>query len=99
YVARRTFAPGTSRSIVERVHAMSGLVVAAIMPHGHMAVPEALSPEEADLGHETQQAMAEIGRRFAEAQPEVIILLTPHNINVEGHMAVILAGKVAGSLS
>ncbi len=43
--------------------------------------------------------MAEIGRRFDAARPEAVIVITPHNIHVEGHFAVIVAGKLAGSLS
>ena len=78
---------------------MGGLVFAAIMPHGHMAIPEATDPEDHDQGRATQEAMAEIGRRFNAARPDVTIILTPHNVHIEGHMAVIVAGKLVGSLA
>lgn len=78
---------------------MSGLVFGTIVPHGHHAIPEACPPEEQALSAATQEAMAEIGQRFAAARPDVSIVLTPHNIHVEGHMAVIMAGKVTGDLS
>lgn len=78
---------------------MTGLVFGAIMPHGHMAIPEAAGPDERELGRATQQAMTEIGRRFDAAKPDVTIIVTPHNVHVEGHMAVITAGKLSGSLS
>lgn len=78
---------------------MSGLVFAAIAPHGSLAIPEACSIEERDLAMATQGAMAELGRRFAVARPEATILFTPHNVHVEGAMAVVVAGKLAGSLS
>lgn len=78
---------------------MSGLVFAAIAPHGHLAIPEALSPEERGLGGATQAAMAELGRRFDAARPDVSIILTPHNVHVEGMMAIIMAGKLRGTLS
>jgi aromatic ring-opening dioxygenase LigB subunit len=42
--------------------------------------------------------MQELGRRFVAAKPDVSIVLTPHNIHVEGAMAVIDAGKVSGDL-
>src|SRR5205814_404797 len=42
--------------------------------------------------------MQELGRRFAAAQPDVSIVLTPHNIHVEGAMAVIDAAAVSGDL-
>jgi aromatic ring-opening dioxygenase LigB subunit len=77
----------------------SGLVFAAIMPHGYMAIREACTPEDGDLGRATQQAMTEIGQRFDAAKPDVTIILTPHNVHVDGHMAVIVAGKLEGSLS
>lgn len=78
---------------------MSGLVFAAIAPHGHHAIPEALSEQERGLGTETQRAMIELGRRFDAARPDVSIILTPHNIHVEGSMAVVMAGQLRGSLS
>ena len=77
---------------------MSGLVFGAIAPHGHLAIPEACSAEEQGIATATQQAMAEIGRRFAVARPDVTVIVTPHNVHVEGHFAVIVAGKMAGSL-
>ncbi len=78
---------------------MSGLVFAAIAPHGSLAIPEACSPEERGLATSTQQAMAELDRRFTAAHPDVTIIFTPHNIHVEGSMAVITAGNLSGSLS
>jgi len=41
----------------------------------------------------------ELGRRFAAAEPDVSVVLTPHNIHVEGAMAVIDAGAVSGDLA
>ncbi len=78
---------------------MSGLVFAAIAPHGSLAIPEACSDTERGLATATQGAMAELGRRFAAARPDATIIVTPHNVHVEGAMAVVTAGKLAGSLS
>jgi aromatic ring-opening dioxygenase LigB subunit len=75
------------------------LVFAAIAPHGSMAIPEACSAAERGLATKTQQAMAELGRRFAAARPDATIIFTPHNVHVEGAMAVVVAGKLAGTLS
>jgi aromatic ring-opening dioxygenase LigB subunit len=69
------------------------LVFAAIAPHG--TLPEA-PVENADATH---AALATLGERFDAAQPESTIVLTPHNVHVEGHFAVVLAGTVAGSLA
>jgi aromatic ring-opening dioxygenase LigB subunit len=69
------------------------LVFAAIAPHG--TLPEA-PVENADATHE---ALAELGRRFDVARPEATIVLTPHNVHVQGHFAVVLAGTLAGTLA
>ncbi len=55
---------------------MSGIVFGAIAPHGHLAIPEACSPEERGLGVKTQEAMQELERRFAAARPDVVIVCT-----------------------
>jgi aromatic ring-opening dioxygenase LigB subunit len=69
------------------------LVFAAIAPHG--TLPEA-PVENADATH---AALATLGERFDAARPETTIVLTPHNVHVEGHFAVVLAGTIAGSLA
>ncbi|MDX6386544.1 MAG: hypothetical protein QOD85_346, partial [Gaiellaceae bacterium] len=69
------------------------LVFAAIAPHG--TLPEAPVPG----AEKTHEALAELGRRFDAAAPEATIVLTPHNVHVQGHFAVTLAGTVAGSLA
>lgn len=78
---------------------MSGLVFAAIAPHGSSAIPGAVKPDEDARARVTQQAMAELQRRFEAARPEAVIVLTPHNVHVEGAMAVVTAGSTAGSLA
>jgi aromatic ring-opening dioxygenase LigB subunit len=69
------------------------LVFAAIAPHG--TLPEAPVPG----AEKTHEALAELGRRFDAAAPEVTIVLSPHNVHVEGHFAVVLAGALSGSLA
>jgi aromatic ring-opening dioxygenase LigB subunit len=69
------------------------LVFAAIAPHG--TLPEA-PVENADATH---AALGELGRRFDAAQPEATIVLTPHNVHVQGHFVVVLAGTLSGSLA
>jgi aromatic ring-opening dioxygenase LigB subunit len=56
---------------------------ACIAPHGDMELDEGL-----------RAAMEELGRRFAAAAPEVAVIVTPHSVHVDGHFAVITAGKV-----
>jgi len=59
------------------------IVFAAIAPHGDMDLDEAL-----------RGAMEELGRRFDAAEVETAIVVTPHNVHVEGHFAVITSAKI-----
>jgi len=59
------------------------IVFAAIAPHGDL-----------DADPELRAAMEELGRRCAAAEPETAIVLTPHNVHVEGHFAVVTAARV-----
>ena len=74
------------------------LVFACIAPHGSIAIPEAKPADRPTLAAPTTEGMKELGRRFAEARPDVSIVLTPHNVHVEGAMAVIDAGAISGDL-
>ncbi|MEA2661925.1 MAG: hypothetical protein QOH08_1497 [Chloroflexota bacterium] len=75
-----------------------GLVFGCIAPHGSIAISEACAPDERTLAAVTRRGMEELGRRFDQAMPEVAIVLTPHNVHVEGAMAVVTAGFVSGAL-
>jgi aromatic ring-opening dioxygenase LigB subunit len=59
------------------------LVFACIAPHG-----------DVDLAPELRPAMEELGRRCEAAVPEVAVVVTPHSVHVEGHFAVVTAGRV-----
>lgn len=59
------------------------IVFAAIAPHGDM-----------DLDPALRAAMEELGRRFDAARPDVAVVVTPHNVHVDGHFAVVTAGRV-----
>jgi aromatic ring-opening dioxygenase LigB subunit len=75
------------------------LVFAAIAPHGGLAIAEACSPVERDLAVVTRSGMEELGRRFAAARPEVVVVVTPHNVHISNAFGVVVAGRVAGALS
>ena len=59
------------------------IVFAAIAPHGDVDDPP-----------ELLAAMEELGRRFDAATPDAAVVVTPHNIHVEGHFAVVTAARV-----
>ena len=65
------------------------IVFGAIAPHG--------SPAFA-AGSPTRRALAQLRRRLAQAKPDVTVLVTPHNVHVEGSFAVVDAAVIAGSI-
>src|SRR5215210_14700 len=67
------------------------IVFAAIAPHGG---PVFDLPESA-----TRTAMEELGRRHAEALPDVTVVATPHGVHVEGHFSVVLSAQLEGDAS
>jgi aromatic ring-opening dioxygenase LigB subunit len=64
------------------------LVFAAIAPHG--------GPVFDDPDGPTRRALEELGRRFAAAAPEAVIVLTPHGTHIDGHFAVVRSSRLAG---
>jgi len=56
---------------------------ACIAPHG-----------DVDLDPALRAAMEELGRRFDAAAPDVAVVVTPHNVHVAGHFAVVTASRV-----
>jgi aromatic ring-opening dioxygenase LigB subunit len=78
---------------------MSGTVcIGVIAPHGDLAIAEACGEDERGLAVATQGAMDEMGRRVAAAAPDAVVVATPHNVHVTGHMAVVTASRLSGSI-
>jgi aromatic ring-opening dioxygenase LigB subunit len=73
-------------------------VFAAIAPHGGIAIAEACSAEERDVALKTRAGMEELGRRFAAAQIDTVIVATPHNVHISNALGVIVASRIAGRL-
>jgi aromatic ring-opening dioxygenase LigB subunit len=65
------------------------IVFGAIAPHGDPAF---------EVGSATNDALGELGRRLELARPDVTVLVTPHNVHVEGLFAVVMAASMAGAL-
>lgn len=75
-----------------------GLVFGSIAPHGSLAIAEWCTPAERPLAARTRATFEELGRRCAAARPDAIVLLTPHHVHVDGHMAVVTSGALHGVL-
>jgi len=67
------------------------LVFAAVAPHGAPAFDD---PEGA-----TRAGLEELGRRFAAARPEAVIVLTPHGFQVDAHVVVVRSARLEGDAS
>jgi aromatic ring-opening dioxygenase LigB subunit len=76
-----------------------GIVFAAIAPHGGIAIAEACDPGEENVALATRRGMEELGRLFDAAQPEAVVVATPHNVHIPGAMGVVVAGRTGGRLS
>ena len=59
------------------------IAFAAIAPHGDL-----------DSAPELREAMVDLGRRMDAARVETAVVVTPHNVHVEGHFPVVVAGAV-----
>jgi aromatic ring-opening dioxygenase LigB subunit len=77
---------------------MGGIIVAAIAPHGGIAVAELCDEADLEVAARTRAGLEELGRRFETAAPDAIVVLTPHNVHVAGSMAVIVAGRLEGTV-
>jgi aromatic ring-opening dioxygenase LigB subunit len=65
------------------------IVFGAIAPHGDPAFVE---------GSATRTALEELGRRLEGTRPEVTIVVTPHNVHVEGAFGVVTSATITGKL-
>ncbi len=75
---------------------MSGIVFACVAPHGWPTIPD-LS-EDAVGALATRTALAEMGRRCAEARPAVVVIASPHNFRVAGTVCLAAVARGAGTL-
>jgi len=86
----------TRTSKTEPRNPNGGIVFACVAPHGWTLIPELA--DEPDDCRVTRAAMDELGRRLAAADPEVIILATPHGFRVRDAIAIADVARMAGTL-
>jgi aromatic ring-opening dioxygenase LigB subunit len=72
--------------------------IGVIAPHGNLAIAEACDDQTRLLAAQTQRAMAVMAQRVAAAQPEALVIATPNNVHVSGHMVVLTSSELAGRL-
>lgn len=71
------------------------LVWACIAPHGGEVIPE-LAGDAPERMAVTRRGMEELGRRCLRAQPETLVVFTPHGVCIEGCISLSLARIGAG---
>lgn len=76
---------------------MSSLVFACIAPHGSMIIP-LLAGRDGHKALATRHAMEELGKRIAQAQPETIVIVTPHGHRIDGAFSLLNNVKLRGQL-
>lgn len=72
------------------------IVIGGVAPHGFPIIPDISEDAEGALA--TREAMLELGRRFAAAEPEVLFITGPHGIRVNGSVSLSDCGSGAGTL-
>jgi len=72
------------------------IVIAAVAPHGSPIIPEV--SEDAEGALKTREAMLEMQRRFAAAEPEVVFIVGPHGVQVSGFITLADTDRAAGTL-
>ena len=76
---------------------MSGLIFACIAPHGSMIIP-LLGEKGAEKALATRAAMEDLGRRVAAAQPETLVVITPHGHRIDNCFSLLNNRRVQGTL-
>ena len=77
---------------------VGGIVFGAIAPHGPIAVREACTEDELELAAATLRGFDELASRCADTDPEVLLVVTPHSVHVDGAMAVVVSARMEGAV-
>lgn len=75
----------------------AGLVFACVAPHGSEIIPE-LAGSNLDKFAPTRRGMEELGRRMAQAEPDTIIVVTPHGLRLDTVINIVTTDFAGGSL-
>lgn len=75
---------------------MSGLVFGCIVPHPPILIPEVGGGREAEVAA-TIRGLEALGRELAEAQPEALLLVSPHGASHRQAMGVLTARSSSGN--
>ena len=74
------------------------LVYACVAPHGEPIIPPLAKPAERKKYLPTAQAMQRLSREIRAQRPDTIVVATPHNLRLWGHVGVVIAENASGAL-
>jgi len=74
------------------------LVFACVAPHGEPVIPALAPPSARRKYAETTRAMRRLARESRALRPQTIVLATPHNLRLRGHIGVAVAEHASGAL-
>ncbi|HET6781450.1 MAG TPA: hypothetical protein VFH67_05090 [bacterium] len=74
------------------------IAFACVAPHGEPIIPALSSAAERRRFAVTTRAMQRLAREARAARPHLLVIATPHNLRLRGHIAVITAENASGSL-
>jgi aromatic ring-opening dioxygenase LigB subunit len=74
------------------------LVYASIAPHGGEIIPELASKSMSPRFEKTRAAMRVLARRISEAEPQTIVIASPHNLRLLSKIAVVVSENSSGTL-
>ncbi|GAA0321590.1 hypothetical protein GCM10008967_10110 [Bacillus carboniphilus] len=75
----------------------SPFVYACITPHGGEIIPE-LSGSQPERMEKTRKSMSLLGEEMKAANPDTIIVLTPHGVRVDGQFSITNCERMVGSV-
>ncbi len=75
------------------------LVYACIAPHGGEIIPQLASKSMLPKFEKTRAGMRVLAKRIAEAQPQTIVVASPHNLRLSSNIAVVISENSSGTLT
>lgn len=74
------------------------IVAAAVVPHSPLLVPT-IAKNHLEASRQTREALVGLGQELYAAQPDVVVILTPHGLTVEGAFSLEVNDQLHGSLA
>jgi aromatic ring-opening dioxygenase LigB subunit len=74
------------------------LEYACVVPHGSDLIPDLAVRKTEHLFEKTRESVRKIAREIREAQPDTIVIASPHNLRLQNNIAIVTAENSTGQL-